>query len=90
MKTYKDAKGNVHYLMKGEPMADWVEFTPDANPILPENFEMPYNIKRMHAYSRIEDQLDMLWHELNNTGSISKSGDWFNSIKSVKDEFPKP
>ena len=49
-----------------------------------------YKELRQDNYPSIGDQLDMLWHELNNTGSISKSGDWFNSIKSIKDEFPKP
>lgn len=90
MKAYKDSKGNTHFLMQGEPKADWVEFTPDPNPPLPQFFEPPYNIKRMQNYARIEDQLDMLWHELNANGTISTTGEWFNSIKNIKEKFPKP
>ena len=32
----------------------------------------------------------MIWHELNTSGSISTDGEWFQSIKTVKDTFPKP
>lgn len=39
---------------------------------------------------QIGDQLDMLWHELSETGSINKDGEWFKSIKSIKDAHPKP
>tara|TARA_B110000503_G_scaffold116822_1_gene176270 strand:+ start:388 stop:717 length:330 start_codon:yes stop_codon:yes gene_type:complete len=37
----------------------------------------------------IADQLDMIWHEVDSTGSISKDGEWYNAIKSVKENNPK-
>jgi len=43
----------------------------------------------MNNYPTIGNQLDMLWHELNQSGSLSTNGEWFQSIQSVKDEFPK-
>jgi septation ring formation regulator EzrA len=38
----------------------------------------------------VGEQLDMLWHELDTTGSITKDGEWFNAIKMVKTDNPKP
>ena len=46
-----------------------------------------YVIRR---YPDMRDQLDMLWHELNTSGSISADGAWFNTIKDIKDQHPKP
>jgi hypothetical protein len=68
---------------------------------LPEDFETKrqelineynskiYQKKRSQQYPRISDQLDMLWHEINTTGSISTDGEWFNRIKGVKEDNPK-
>ena len=41
-------------------------------------------------YPLVTDQLDMLYHELETSGSLTISGSWFNTIKSVKDANPKP
>ena len=40
-------------------------------------------------YPAIGDQLDMLYHELETTGSVSTSGSWFQFIKNIKDSYPK-
>ena len=37
----------------------------------------------------IADQLDLLWHELNDTGVIAKDGPWYTAVKTAKDSFPK-
>jgi len=48
-----------------------------------------------YAYSRCAEypdgfeQLDMLWHAVNN-GQELKSSDWFQSVKAVKEKYPKP
>lgn len=44
----------------------------------------------IRRYPEIGNQLDMLWHELNTTGTISSDGAWFNAIKDIKDNIPKP
>jgi hypothetical protein len=49
-----------------------------------------YQRDREQIYPKIGTQLDMLWHELNTTGTISKDGEWFNAVKEVKDTIPKP
>ena len=44
----------------------------------------------VRKYPNITDQLDMLWHEVNTNGTLSDGGDWFNTIKEIKDNHPKP
>jgi len=46
--------------------------------------------KKVRRYPKVQEQLDMLWHEINTSGSISTDGTWFNAIKDVKDTNPKP
>lgn len=50
----------------------------------------PFSMQRMRAYPGIGDQLDLLFKEIRDTGSISASGAWFQSIQAVKDAIPKP
>ena len=57
---------------------------------LQQVIDTQYQRDREHQYPKIGAQLDMLWHELNTTGTISKDGEWFNVIKDVKDSIPKP
>ena len=49
-----------------------------------------YKRTREIAYPDIREQFDMLFHELETTGSLSISGSWFNTVKTVKDANPKP
>jgi len=50
----------------------------------------PFVMQRMRAYPPISDQMDMLYKEIKATGGISINGQWFQSIKYVKDNVPKP
>ena len=50
----------------------------------------PFNMQRMRAYPPAGDQMDMLWKEIKDTGSISVEGNWFQSILAVKEGIPKP
>ena len=43
---------------------------------------------RLESYPNIGDQLDMLWHDMNN-GVIEKSTTFYEAIKAVKDANPK-
>jgi len=47
-----------------------------------------YQRIRQFKYDRIENQLDQLWHDINDN-KLDKSGSWFKSIKAVKDANPK-
>lgn len=61
----------------------------NGNPVAAP-IEPPYDLNRQMRYPRLGEQLDMLWHELSTTGSITSSGEWFNVINEVKNQFPKP
>jgi hypothetical protein len=50
----------------------------------------PFSMQRMRAYPGIGDQLDLLFKEIRDSGSISASGAWFQSIQAVKNAIPKP
>ena len=41
-------------------------------------------------YPSTGEQLDMLFHELEISGSLTTGGSWFNVVKAVKDANPKP
>jgi len=50
----------------------------------------PFSMQRMRAYPGVGDQLDLLFKEIRDTGTISTSGAWFKAIESVKLAIPKP
>jgi hypothetical protein len=62
------------------------KFDPVSAPGFAEN---AYKVARGIAYGSINDQLDMMWHEMNTTGSISTSGTWFQHVAGVKSNIPK-
>ena len=43
--------------------------------------------KREQEYGRIQDQLDKLFHDMA-AGKLDETGEWFKSIKAVKDANP--
>ena len=45
---------------------------------------------RKAAYPSIENQLDMLWHTINNGQHLLPGCTWFETIKHVKTSTPKP
>ena len=44
--------------------------------------------QRLRQYPKIGDQLDMLWHAIDN-GTLNKTSDFYTAIKAVKDAHPK-
>ena len=56
---------------------------------LPGFAESAYRVARTIAYTEIGNQLDMLYKELQATGTISNSGPWATHIASVKATIPK-
>ena len=55
-----------------------------------ETFEnmKTYADKRRDEYPEIGDQLDMLWHGMND-GILTKVDSFYNAIKTVKDKYEK-
>lgn len=56
---------------------------------LPGFAENAYKVARTIAYTGIGEQLDMLFKELQVTGTISNTGPWATHIASVKEAIPK-
>ena len=76
--------------LNGTPFEDLPEdFETKKQELIDEYNSNLYQKKRALQYPRIQDQLDMLWHEINNNGSLSNEGEWFNRIKAVKEDNPK-
>lgn len=48
-----------------------------------------YQRDRADAYPDLADQLDMLWHAIDN-GTLDKTSDFYTTLKAVKDNNPKP
>ena len=48
-----------------------------------------YSYDRCKEYPDGFEQLDMLWHSINN-GIELKDSEWFKKIKEVKEKYPKP
>mgnify|MGYP005830702499 CR=1 FL=1 len=46
------------------------------------------NIVRQEGYEVIGEQLDKLWHDIDN-GTLDKNGDFYTSIKTIKDRWSK-
>ena len=48
--------------------------------------------KQVRRYPTLGDQLDILWHDINNgvLGESAKESQWYKDIKEIKDQHPKP
>jgi hypothetical protein len=89
-RKFIDNEGAYHWLLEGEPLENWTEVFEEPNQLPDPNYVMPYDANRMHMYPTIGNQLDMLWHELNVSGSLTSNGEWYKSIQQVKQQYPKP
>jgi len=52
--------------------------------------DIPYAEKRRSEYPTVEEQLDMIYHEIAAQGAIGSTGAWFAARKAIKDKYPKP
>ena len=54
--------------------------------------EATYQTKREAYYSREVEQLDLLYHDIDNDklGEDAKTSEFYLGRKAVKDKFPKP
>ena len=47
-----------------------------------------YVDNRKKEYPGIEEQLDLLWHAIDD-GTLDKTSDFYTSLKATKDKYPK-
>jgi hypothetical protein len=89
-KRFRAPNGDIHTIMfDATPGEGWVEEDVDFLGQPDPFYRPPYDALRVVNYPNLGEQLDMLWHELNTSGSISTNGSWFQSINEVKTQFPK-
>ena len=73
---------------------DWtLEWSPSQQQMIWVERDAPFTdntVARKVAYGDVGAQLDMIYHELSETGSISTSGDWYQHITTVKSAIPRP
>lgn len=50
---------------------------------------LQYDQQRNWEYPPLMDQIDALWHDIDN-GTLDKTGAFYNLIKAIKDQYPKP
>jgi hypothetical protein len=49
-----------------------------------------YKTKRARKYPKIQEQLDDLWHMMDQEIIPGKNSIWYNKILEIKNEYPKP
>ena len=63
--------------------------------IQPDDPRQPYRLpttyadQRAMAYPALGEQLDMLWHAMDE-GAVPVIEPWYSTVKAVKDQYPKP
>ena len=65
------------------------EIRQKANQLKQQIEDTQYQRDRVKTYPSIGDQLDMLWHAMD-SGVLPKYEPFYDAIKNVKDQFPKP
>ena len=98
MKYYKDTDNKIYaYESDGSQdslIGDKVEITEDEVSVIKNKHmqdeldKLTYGDKRAMAYPQLAEQLDMLWHAIDN-GTLDKTSDFYTTLKQVKDTYPK-
>ena len=82
---------NAKFTMVGDEITSWQSddiTQPSEEEINAKIAELNILDTRKIAYGNITDQLDKLWHDIND-GKLDKTGSWYLAIKTVKDDNPK-
>lgn len=73
---------------------DWtLEWSPQQQQMIWVERDGPYtqdSEARRVAYGEVGEQLDMIFHEIQESGSISASGPWASHVSTVKSMIPAP
>lgn len=91
LRQFRDPDGeSIHFIAPGQEdsiQPDWVEIEVPVGPA--QIVDPPYFIKRMKEYPSIGDQLDLLWHAMDQEEIAGKGGVWYNTILEIKNKYPK-
>ena len=81
--------GTVAYDKDGDVVSlDEDKITTEIDKLQTAYDDAAYQRKRMYEYPRVEEQLDMLWHAMDD-GTLTKVDAFYDANKAVKDKYPK-
>ena len=84
--------GVLCYGPKQVDVTDTIDFTKaqtERDRLIAEAKSFEYSRTRGDQYLAVEEQLAQLYHDMV-AGKGDKTGEWFKTIKKVKDDNPKP
>lgn len=87
MVMFKNVNGVKVQMSKSEEMEEQLRWEAEEAAQV-ELQKTAYIQQRVEAYPPIGEQLDMLFRAMK-AGEIQMSAEWFNTIKGVKESFPK-
>ncbi len=77
-----------------EVTLDWtLEWCPSQETMIWVERDAPYTdniVARKVAYGRIEEQLDLIYHDIEENGALTADGAWYQHISSIKSMIAKP
>ncbi len=82
-------EGNINGIIRVDDMLGFSQVQLDVHNNLRAADEVldPISYRK---YESVSEQLDKLWHDIDNGVLTDKiNGTWFQSVKAVKDKFPK-
>jgi hypothetical protein len=74
----------------GLPPPNWKEIEQIVEEDRKQNESLQYARDRKAAYASLEDQLDMIWSDMQKNKIAFQDSIWYNSIKEIKEKYPKP
>ena len=81
--------GTVAYDKDGDVVSlDEDKITTEIDKLQTAYDDAAYQRKRIYEYPRVEEQLDMLWHAMDD-GTLTKVDAFYDANKAVKDKYPK-
>jgi hypothetical protein len=88
--TYQDEDINSIQWLNGTTPIPVADIEAKMNEMANEPEQSQYAQQRRNAYPEIGDQLDMLWHSIDQDPQLkSKYFDFYEAIKAVKVKYPK-
>jgi hypothetical protein len=73
---------------------EWtLEWSPGQQQMIWVERDAPYTdnkVARKVAYGQIEQQLDLIYHDIRQNGVLNTDGEWYNHIATVKTIIAKP
>jgi hypothetical protein len=81
-------EGFTIYKANGVAAPTWANLKTQLAEMQAEYDALEYQRQREPEYPAIGEQLDLLWHAIDD-GTLDKTSDFYTSLKATKDKYPK-